>query len=149
MSSVKQLMTSEVVSVNPDDSIEEAISRMLKHGLSSLPVLDASGHPLGIVSEFDLLELVWNPKTDQDKVYHYMTREVHTVDEGTDLGSVAETFRVLSIRRMPVVRQGRMVGIIAREDLLRHVMRVRGQIPPVVPRPLSPAGPLAPHPVSL
>ena len=138
MPTVKDLMTTDLISVDPDDSIETAISLMLKHGVSGLPVVDSSGHLLGIISEFDLLELVWNPKSSQDKVYNYMSREVHTVDEGDELTAVAEQFRIRSFRRLPVMRGDQLVGIISRHDLLRDIMRARGQIAPVVPRLLTP-----------
>ena len=137
MPKVKDLMTTDLISTDPDDSIETAISLMLKHGVSGLPVVDGSGHLLGVVSEFDLLELVWDPKTTKDKVYNYMSREVRTIDEDDDLTAAAERFRILSVRRLPVMRGGRVVGIISRHDLLRNILRARGQIVPVVPRLLT------------
>ncbi len=149
MSTAKNLMNADVVSVDPDDTIEAAISLMIKHGLSGLPVVDGAGRLSGIVSEFDLLDLVWNPKTDQDKVYHYMTREVHTVSEDEDVEAVAELFRTLSIRRLPVMRGEQLAGMISRSDLLRHVLRVRGQIAPVVPRLLSPVKAPSADPIGL
>lgn len=139
----REFMSTEVISVEPGNSIEEAISLLLKHGLSSLPVVDPTGRLLGVVSELDLLELISDPKTDDDEVRHYMTRNVESVDLDADLDSVAKEFRSMGVRRLPVVRHGIVVGIIAREDLLRHVLQVRGQIAPVVPRPLPATD--APH----
>jgi len=138
MPTVKELMTTDLISVDPDDSIETAIILMLKHGVSGLPVVDSSGRLLGVLSEFDLLELVWDPKTTQDKVHSYMSGEVRTVDEDDDLIAAAERFRVLSVRRLPVMRGGQVVGVISRHDLLREILRARGQIAPVVPRLLTP-----------
>lgn len=137
MPKAKDLMNTDLISVEPDDTIDKAICTMLKYGLSGLPVVDSSGHVLGVVSEFDLLDLVWNPQTDQDRVCHHMTSDVRKVDENTDLSNVAELFRTLSIRRLPVMRGDRMVGVISRHDLLRHVLQARGQIAPVTPRLLS------------
>ncbi|MBN2477407.1 MAG: CBS domain-containing protein [Pirellulales bacterium] len=139
MSTAKELMTTDLISIDPNDSIEEAISLMLKHRVSGLPVVDASGSLLGIISEFDLLELVWDPKTTRDRVEHYMSNELQTVDQDDDLGAIAEKFQVLSIRRLPVMHEGRLVGILSRHDLLRHIMQARGQFAPVVPRLLTPA----------
>lgn len=148
MSTAKNLMITDLISVDPDDSVETAISLMLKHGLSGLPVVDTSGRLLGVVSEFDLLELVWDPHTSQDKVYHHMTREVHTVAEDDQLATVAERFRMFSIQRLPVMRGDRLVGMIGRNDLLRHVLQLRGRIAPVVPRLLSPIDTPSQSPVS-
>ena len=139
MPTAKDLMTSDLIVVGPDDPIDKAISTMLKYGVSGLPVADSAGRLLGVISEFDLLDLVWDPKTAQDKVYQYMTRDVHTVAEDADLTGMAETFRTMSIRRLPVVRDGIVVGIVSRRDLLRHILQARGHFAPVVPRMLAPA----------
>ena len=149
MSTAKDLMTVDVISVDPDDSVEEAITLMIKHHVSGLPVVDASGRLLGLISEFDLLDLVWNPTTSRDKVYHHMSRRLHTVRETDGAEALAERFRTLSVRRLPVLRHGRLVGIISRHDLLRHVMQARGQIAPVVPQPLAPAAAYLPHSATL
>ena len=132
-------MTAGPISVDPDESVEKAILLMLKHGLSGLPVTDITGRLLGIISEFDLLDLIWDAKTALDKVYQHMTREVRTVHEDDELGTAAELFRTLSIRRLPVVRDHRLVGILSRGDLLRHVLQTRGHRVPVTPRLLCPS----------
>ena len=122
---VKDVMNGRVVTVDPDDTVEEAISLMLTHRVSGLPVVDMSGQMVGLLTEFDLLELVWDPGTQKNKVYHYMTRDPETVDEDADLADVARRFRTLPIRRLLVMRGRRVVGIISRRDLIRHVLRVR------------------------
>ncbi len=141
MAKIKDLMSTGVISVEPDDSVEKAIRLMIKHRLSGLPVTDSTGRLLGLISEFDLLELVWDPQTGQDRVYQYMTREVKQIDQDAELATAAESFRTLSIRRLPVTRDGQVVGIISRHDLLRYVMQARGQVAPVVPSLLSPVEP--------
>ena len=67
MIKVKDVMNTGIVTVDPDDTIEEAMSRMLKLGISGLPVVDVAGQLLGIITEFDLLELVWDPSTSRTK----------------------------------------------------------------------------------
>ena len=146
MPTVKDLMTTDVIFVDPDDSVEKVMSLLLKHRVSGLPVADSAGRLLGLISEFDLLELVWDPTTSQDKVYQYMSRQVHSVSEDADLDALAESFRILAIRRMPVVRDDRLVGIISRHDLLRYVLQARGRVAPVIPRPLyAPDAPMGAH----
>jgi len=138
MPTVKELMTTDLISVDPDDSVETAISLMLKHGVSGLPVVDRSGRLRGVLSEFDLLDLVSDPQTTRDKIADYMSSELATVEEDDDVTVAAEHFRTQSIRRLPVVRQGQVVGVLSRRDLLRHILQARGQIAPVVPRLLTP-----------
>ena len=68
MFKAKDIMTTHVVTVNVDDTIDRAISLMVRHRISGLPVLDKEGRPVGIMSEFDLLELICEGQTEQDKV---------------------------------------------------------------------------------
>ncbi len=128
MIQAKDIMNSNIRTVDPDDTIEEVMSQMIEHGISGLPVVDMSGQLVGIVTEFDLLDLVWDLSTSRNKVYHYMTRDIRTVDESDELEAVAELFRMLSIRRLVVMRDDRVAGIISRRDLIRYVLRTRSQL---------------------
>jgi len=85
MSKAKDVMNTNIVAVDPDDTIEKVMSTMIRLGISGLPVVDIAGQLLGIITEFDLLELVWSPNTSKNKVYHYMTRDVRTVNEEDEL----------------------------------------------------------------
>lgn len=127
MLKAKDVMTTPVVSVDPDDSIEKTIRLMLDHRVSGLPVIDRSGHLVGIISEYDLLDLAWDSDRADSEVYQYMTCPVHTVEEQDDLGCVAERFRLFGIRRLPVMRGDRVVGIVSRHDLLAHLTKTRAQ----------------------
>jgi CBS domain-containing protein len=129
MIKVKDIMNAGVVTVDPDDTIEEAMSRMIKLGISGLPVINMAGQLLGIITEFDLLELVWDPNTSKNKVFHYMTRDVRTVDENAELIDVVDLFHTLAIRRLLVMRDDRVVGIISRRDLIWYILKLRGQLP--------------------
>jgi CBS domain-containing protein len=129
MTKTKDVMNANIVTVDPDETIERAMSTMIRLGISGLPVVDMAGQLLGIITEFDLLELIWSPKTSRNKVYHYMTREVRTVNEDDDLIDVAEIFRTLSVRRLVVTHAEQVVGIISRRDLIWHALKLRGQLP--------------------
>jgi CBS domain-containing protein len=125
----KDVMNAGVVAVDPDDTIEEVMSRMIRLGISGMPVVDTSGQLLGVITEFDLLELVWDTHTTKNKAYHYMTREVRTVDEDAELVDVAELFHTLAIRRLLVMRDNKVAGIISRRDLIWYILKLRGQLP--------------------
>ncbi|MGD0518750.1 MAG: CBS domain-containing protein [Thermoguttaceae bacterium] len=129
MIKAKDVMNTNVVAVDPDDVIENVMSTMIRLGISGLPVVDMAGQLLGIITEFDLLELVWNPNTSKNKVYHYMTRDVRTVNEEEELIDVADLFQTLPIRRLLVMRGDLVVGIISRRDLIWYVLKLRGQLP--------------------
>jgi CBS domain-containing protein len=124
----KDVMNANIVAVDPDETVDEVMSRMIESGISGLPVVDMSGQLVGVITEFDLLELVSDPHTGSNKVYHYMTRDIHTVDEDDELAAVAELFRVLSVRRLLVMRGDKVAGVISRRDLIRHVLKSRAQL---------------------
>ncbi|NUQ60917.1 MAG: CBS domain-containing protein [Pirellulales bacterium] len=121
MLKAKDIMSTEVISLDPEDSIAVAVQRLLDHQVSSLPVIDRAGRLVGVVSELDFLDLVWDFDRTNSEVYQYMTRQVHSVEEDDDLLSVVERFRLFGIRRLPVVRGNRVVGIIDRHDLLARL----------------------------
>jgi CBS domain-containing protein len=129
MIKAKDVMNANVVTVDPDDLIETVMSTMIRLGISGLPVVDMTGQLLGIVTEFDLLDLVWDPSTSKNKVYHYMTRDVRTVNEEEELINVAELFHTLPIRRLLVMRGEQVAGIISRRDLIWYVLKLRGRMP--------------------
>ena len=129
MIKAKDIMNTVVITVDPEDTVEEVMQQMIQHGISGLPVVDMAEQLVGIITEFDLLDLVWDPNTGKNKVYHYMTRDIRTVDEDDDLADVAEMFRILSIRRLLVMRGEHVAGVISRRDLIRHVLRIRGKSP--------------------
>jgi CBS domain-containing protein len=138
MFKAKDLMTTQVVTVNVDDTIDLAITLMVKHRISGLPVLDREGRPVGIISEFDLLELISEGQTEQDAVSHYMSPELFGVGEEDSWVTVVDAFRSKHIRRLPVLRDGSLVGIVTRHDLMHAIrdarQRVRQQLTQVCGR---------------
>lgn len=138
---VGDIMTQEVISVTPDTSVADAAKLMLKEQISGLPVLTASGILLGIVTEGDFLR---RAETDTEKkrpqwlefiagqgkladeyvrshartVSDVMTRDVFVVTEDMPLDAVVELMECKHVKRLPVVRSGKVVGMIARANLL-------------------------------
>jgi CBS domain-containing protein len=137
---VEDFMTRRVVTITPDTTLLAAARLMLEHRVGGLPVVDASGRMIGIFSESDLLreegvdgspwlQMMAGPdgepaepmRLDTRKVGDTMTRALITIPPGA---SIAEAFRMLHehrLRRLPVVENGKLVGMIARADLVRAV----------------------------
>lgn len=138
----KDVMTTNVVTVGPETPVPEIAQLFLKHRISGTPVVGPDGRLLGIVSEGDLLRraetgterhrswwltLVGGAeelareyvKTHGRRAADVMTREVVTVAEDTPAAEIARLLEERRIKRVPVVREGRVVGIISRADLLR------------------------------
>ncbi|MGW8257304.1 MAG: CBS domain-containing protein [Thermoguttaceae bacterium] len=128
MLKAKDIMNTCIITVDPDETIEEVMSLMLREKISGMPVVDMTGQLVGIITEFDLLDLVWNPNTEKNKVYHYMTRDIRTVDVDAELVDIADMFQTLPIRRLIVMNDDRIAGIISRRDLIWYVLKLRGKM---------------------
>ena len=128
MFKAKDVMTTHVVAVDVDDTIDHAISLMVKHRISGLPVLDKEGRPVAVLSEFDLLELICDGQTIQAEVRRYMSADLLTVAEEDSWVHVVDVFRSTHVRRLPVLRDGKLVGIVTRHDLVHAIRDARQQI---------------------
>jgi len=113
----RDVMTTDVVTVRPDTSIQEAADLFEAHQVSGLPVVDRQQRLLGILTEYDLLQSI-NPLQMRGTVADFMTTDVVTVDEDTALFALTETFLATRLRRIPVTCQGKLIGVISRRDLI-------------------------------
>jgi tRNA nucleotidyltransferase (CCA-adding enzyme) len=116
------IMTPTLFTVRPDASIEEAIELLLREGISGLPVLDADGRLVGVITEFALLAIAYDRRVKNHTVSQHMTRDLITVDVDDPVSRVADLCIVHRVRRVPVIKEGRMVGVIARRDVLRALV---------------------------
>lgn len=128
MLTARSIMTEDVVTISPESSIQEAIEMLLKQEFSGLPVVDHSGSLVGIVTEFALLGLVYDDRIRSDSVSKHMTTEVLTVDVNDPVSMVADLCIVHRVRRVPVMDKGRLVGLIARRDVLRALYEAKAPI---------------------
>jgi CBS domain-containing protein len=139
---VKDAMTTNVVGIQCDATIDQAIEIMLKSRISALPVFDDKNTLVGVLSEGDLLrraelgtekqrprwlELLLGPgrfagayaHAHGRKVSEVMTPDVVTIDQTASLEEAVDLMNRHNVKRLPVLSEGRLVGIIARADLLR------------------------------
>jgi CBS domain-containing protein len=135
------VMTPDVIFAGPDTSLAELVRLMLDHDVSGVPIVE-DGRVIGMVSEGDLLRRVelgiearplrWlellsssdrlaadYAKSHGRKASEIMTRDVVTVDAATPITEVAHLLEVRHIKRVPVTRGGRLVGIVTRRNLLQ------------------------------
>ena len=136
------IMTTEVVTVAPATETSEVARLLLAHRVSAAPVIDRDGHVVGMVSEADLMRRAecgrdrkwWLTlladksaqfvRTHGTRARDVMTREVVTVDVQTSLAEIVRTLEGNGIKRVPVVEDGRLVGIVSRADVLRGLATV-------------------------
>lgn len=119
---VDNYMTRTLIQFSPDENIHSAAKTLLDKRISGAPVVDAAGELVGVLSKKDCLQVVYNASYHKDwggRVEEYMSREVRTIDSGTDIITVADLFVESNYRRFPVMENGQMVGQISRQDILR------------------------------
>ncbi|MGB6347293.1 MAG: CBS domain-containing protein [Methyloceanibacter sp.] len=141
------IMTSPAVTVAPDATVADVARTMAERGVSGLPVVDASGRLVGMVTEGDLLRRKelgsemrrswWVRLFRDDKslagefarahgrfVRGVMTRNVVCVRDDTPVGRVAELLSTLDVKRLPVLKDGAIVGVVARRDVIRALAKL-------------------------
>jgi CBS domain-containing protein len=123
MYQVKDAMSQKVVAIRPDATVEVAIQVLLEQNVSGAPVIDHEGCLIGIITQFQLLEVLYDPKLKLTRVRDFMTHNVLTIEENATLATAANMIIVHRIHRIPVTRERRVVGIISRSDLLRYFMK--------------------------
>ena len=126
MFQASHVMTRSLTTLSPGTSAVDAIRTLLKHEISGAPVVDSTGHLVGIISEYKLLCVVIDEATAQTPVGELMTRDVVTIEENTSLCDVAQVLLSLRIRRLPVLKDGKLVGQVSRRDVLRCVVNEEG-----------------------
>jgi CBS domain-containing protein len=109
------VMTAEVITVTPETPVTEVVRILAEQGISGVPVVSEGGAVLGIVSEGDILEA----RPHRALVKAIMTTGVTAVSVDEALPEVASLLISKRIHRVPVLRDGRLVGIITRADLVR------------------------------
>ena len=119
MLTARDIMATDVVTIPFETTVGEAVDILLQNRISGMPVTEFGGILVGIISEFALLTIAYDPETRHNYVRDHMTTEVISVEEDTDLTKIADTFILHNVRRLPVVRDGELIGMISRRDILR------------------------------
>lgn len=123
----KDVMTEGPLSIAADASVLEGAKLLVNCRVSAMPVVDDSGTMVGIVSEADLMsdsgDYVPSPDgRSARKVADVMTRSVITAPEDTPLAQLAAMMRARNIKRIPILRDGAVIGIVSRVDILRGLI---------------------------
>ena len=122
---VKDCMTAQVVTVAPDMPVVEAIGILLRHNITAAPVVSSEGEVLGILSESDCLEATLTEgyfSQGGGLVKEYMMTEVKTASPEDDIISAYEHFMTRKAFRVPVLHEGRIIGMLSPKDLAAAVL---------------------------
>jgi CBS domain-containing protein len=145
----KDIMSRDVITVHEDTSVKEILQLLLKHKISGVPVVDEKRKPVGVVSEADLLAKMKMPvslhwlyqyaayyyqdkttdeqfKAQATKALEIMTREPVYVDSQTPVDRIAVLMIEKNIKRVLVVEDERLAGIVSRADILKDIVKEKG-----------------------
>ena len=125
MLTARDIMTESVVTIQPACSVRSAIELLIQEQISGLPVVNGSGQLVGIVTEFALLATAYDESIAEETVEKHMTTEVLTVNVDDSVRKIADLFIVHRVRRVPVMDQGRIAGLISRRDVLQAVYEAK------------------------
>lgn len=114
----RDIMTRKVISVHPGASVQEAAQLLYSNRISGLPVVDDLSRIIGIVTEADIISKVDREGLSAGDI---MSREIIAVDEETPVNEIASMLTERRIKRVPVVREGQVVGIVSRADIVHAV----------------------------
>ncbi len=143
------IMSRDVVTARPDDTVTRVAQLLAQHRISAVPICDPTGGLLGMVSEGDLMrpylshnvqrrarwlalladgtdlapEFLEYVRLDRHQVGDLMTKPAITASEATPVTELAELLAKHRIKRLPIVRDGKLVGIVSRADVIRAIAR--------------------------
>tara|TARA_B100000780_G_scaffold274046_1_gene238501 strand:- start:112 stop:567 length:456 start_codon:yes stop_codon:yes gene_type:complete len=123
-------MTTNVITFKADQEITDVIETIIQRKISGAPVVNNKGEIKGIITEKDCLRVIYDEKyhnlfPNQGKVINYMSKKVITVDFNIKINELASLFMKSNFRRYPVLRNGKMVGVISRRDVLKACRKIK------------------------
>ena len=154
---VKGLMTKDVITANPDDTIKDVVKKLVEHDISGMPVINTDDHVLGMISEKDILRALKTEsrtlsmvfpsshalgmtfeesvsyrklkeameELQNSKIKKIMNKDVISVDENITIAEVANIMIKNNVNRIPVIKKGKLDGIITRGDIITGLSKVK------------------------
>jgi CBS domain-containing protein len=111
----KDIMTRDVITVNPTMTVKSLAMMLIKNQISGAPVADKVGKIVGVVSESDIVA-----KKGKD-VKSIMSKKIISVREETPVEEIARMMTTHHIKRLPVMNDGKVVGIVSRADIVSAI----------------------------
>ena len=124
--SASQVMSRDLVVVHEDDPALDAAQLMVKRKVSGLPVVGDDMVLVGIITERDVLKLLIEVDPDK-RVRDYMTTGVKSFDASKSVIDISAHLFFNDIKRVPIVKDSKLVGVISRRDIIQEILRLRGR----------------------
>jgi len=120
----KDVMTPNPVCVKPDTPLVEAVRLLMDYQISGLPVVDASKRLVGMITEKDMLRVLYEKPSDLKSVADLMSTKIRAFESDDPLDQVVDCLMANHFRRVPVTEHGVLVGLISRADLMGTILSV-------------------------
>ena len=124
--SAKDIMTRNVVVVHADDPAIDAALLLIQRSISGIPVVGDDKILVGIITEKDVLKLLIEVDPDK-RVREYMTTTVKSFDESKSVLDICAYLFLNDVKRVPILKDGKLVGVVSRRDVIREILRLRGR----------------------
>ena len=123
MFEIEDIMTKDVITVNKDTTIQEAVRIIVENNITGLPVVNKKMQLVGIISEKDVLTLLYNVGNRTGKVEEFMTRKIVSFDIEDNVVDVCDCLVKHHFRRVPIVSgpKKKLVGIITRKNIVQRI----------------------------
>ena len=118
MPTAADVMNRCVVSLSSDLTVGETIDIFVDQGISGAPVVEG-GRVVGVVSELELFDVLFDRSIREMQIREIMSTDIVAVEESEPIANVAHLFAAKRVRRVPVLFDGAVVGVVSRRDLLR------------------------------
>jgi len=119
----KEIMQTPVIAATPNASLRDLAGRLVTNEFSGMPVADPDGRVVGVITEADIIRaLLEGKRLENLTAGEVMTGPAVTVDAKTPIEQVMKSLQEHRIVRVPVIAEGKLVGIIARRDLIRALI---------------------------
>lgn len=122
MTTVREIICTEIATLSPQMTLAKAIDLFAANQCGGLPVV-ADGKLVGILSELELFDILFDPELRDSLVSDFMTPHVWTLSEEDSLGHAAHMFALYKVRSLPVLSDGNLIGMVSRRDLLLSALR--------------------------
>lgn len=128
---VSDYMSTNLITFKPDQSVMEVMNTLIRKKISGGPVVNAKNELIGIISEGDCIKQISNSRyynlpLDNVKVEAHMATEIETIDGDMNVFDAADKFLTSKRRRFPIVKEGKLVGLISQKDILKAAIRLKG-----------------------
>lgn len=128
---VSDYMSSKLVTFKPDQSVMEVMHVLIKKKISGAPVVNDKNELVGIISEGDCIKQIsqsryYNQPLDDVKVKEHMVTQVETIPDDMNVFDAADKFLNARRRRFPIVKEGKLIGLISQKDILKAALKLKG-----------------------